>query len=109
MSGNRVQPFRVSVLLHQDGEAWVAQCLEYDLAAQAPSEEEAKKRFVRTLQAQIMDDLRDGLTPLSKLPKAPRRYFVDSVTYNKDGPELPVWAPAEKKLDGTLQFFSLAA
>jgi hypothetical protein len=109
------QPFFVSVLLHKDGNAWVAQCLEYDLAAQAPSVDEAKKRFMRTLTQQIVADLVDGNDPLSKLPQAPLRYFEDSVTSNKSGPELPVYVPATVttnkgiRLDVRAQFLEQAA
>lgn len=90
-------PYFVSVLLHKDGSAWVAQCLEYDLAAQGPSPEEVKKRFMRTLSQQIVADIVDGTFPLSKLPQAPLRYFDQSVTSDKSGPELPVYVPAVNK------------
>jgi predicted RNase H-like HicB family nuclease len=89
----------VSVLLHRDGDAWVAQCLEFDLAAQAPTKEEVKRRFMRTLTQQIVADLLDDNTPLSKLPQAPSRYFEDSVTSMTSGPELPVFVPADLTKD----------
>lgn len=86
--------FAVSVLLHKDGDAWVAQCLEYDLAAQAPTLEDAKKRFLGTLGAQIMMDLRAKRTPLAQLGMAPQRYFEKMVRAEQDGPQLPVYVPA---------------
>ncbi len=91
--GTQVQPFCVSVLLHRDGDAWVAQCLEKDLAAQGPNPEEAKKRFLRALGAQIAWDLQDKREPLSNLPQAPQRYFEKSVFAAQFGPELPVFVP----------------
>jgi len=93
MKGTQNQPFQVSVLLHQDGHAWVAQCLQRDLAAQGRTEEEAKNRFREALGAQIAWDLLEGRTPLGGLPQAPKRYFMDSVTAGADGPELPVFVP----------------
>ncbi len=95
MKTTHVQPYLVSVLLHRDGNAWVAQCLEYDLAAQAPTVDEAKKRFMRTLTQQIVADLVDGNDPLCKLPQAPSRYFEDSITSKQSGPDLPVYVPAD--------------
>ena len=87
--GPQVQPFyMVSVLLHRDGSAWVAQCLEYDLAAQAPTVEEAKNRFLRTLSAQILDDLLDGRRPLSRLGQAPQHFFANLGDTKQSGPEL---------------------
>jgi hypothetical protein len=95
--GTQVQPFYVSVLLHRDGNAWVAQCLEKDLAVQGPSVEEAKNRFLRTLSAQIQDDLLDGREPLSGLPQAPASYFDKLGCMKASGPELPVYVPAPPK------------
>lgn len=89
----QVQPVRVSVWLHKDGNAWVAQCLDKDLAAQGSTEEDAKKRFMDALGAQIAWDLHDGRAPLSALPQAPRRYFQDAVEAGQMGPELPVFVP----------------
>ena len=91
--GTQSQPVRVSVLLHKDGDVWVAQCLEKDLAAQGRTEPEAKKRFLAVLGAQIAWDLHDGRAPLSSLRQAPRRYFVDAVASAQDGPELPIFVP----------------
>ena len=90
-------PFSVSALLHRDGSAWVAQGLEYDLAVQAPSREEAKNRFLSALSAHILDDVLDGHAPLSRLSQAPARYFNDLGHVKLSGPELPVYVPAPPK------------
>jgi hypothetical protein len=87
----KTSTFSVSVLLHRDGDVWVAQCLEYDLAAQAPDEEEVKKRFLRTFAAQILFDIKDKRKPLSALGKAPKRYLSDTVMTRQEGPELPIF------------------
>ena len=115
MKANHVQPFCVSVLLHKDGDAWVAQCLEHDLAAQAPSQEEAKKRFLRTLGQQILLDFMEGRAPLEWLPQAPARYFEEALGTSASGPELPVYVsvPDKKKdqvprFDVRAQFLSAA-
>jgi hypothetical protein len=88
------QNFSVSVLLHRDGDAWVAQCLEYDVAAQGVDIPDAKDNFLSTLEAQIRFDLADGKTPLADLPPAPRSYRDHLGRAFVDGPELPVCVPA---------------
>ena len=93
----KVLPLTVSVLLHKDGTAWFAQCLDYDVAVQGRTKEEAKRRFLRTLDAQILDDLLDGYWPLSRLPQAPPRYFADRENLDAFGPELPVYIPVLPK------------
>lgn len=90
------QTFAVSVLLHRDGDAWVAQCLEYDLAAQGVSPELAKQRFLHALTAQIISDVSDKKEPLSELGQAPQRYF-DQLVDKSAGPDLPVFVPVLKE------------
>jgi hypothetical protein len=87
------QSFSVSVLLHKDGDAWVAQCLEYDVAAQGVDIPDAKDNFLSTLEAQIRFDLADGKVPLVGLPPAPRSYRDHLGRAFVDGPELPVCVP----------------
>ncbi len=93
----KVQPLTVSVLLHMDRGAWVAQCLEYDVAAQGATIPEAKENFLSTLEAQIRFDLRDGKTPLADLDPAPRSYRDHLGRAVTDGPELPVCVPCVPK------------
>jgi hypothetical protein len=75
----------------------VAQCLEHDLAAQAPTKDEAKKRFLHTLGQQILLDLLESRTPLGWLPQAPARYFEEAISTSPSGPELPVYVPVPDK------------
>jgi len=65
----------VRVLFLKEGDAWVAQCLEYDIAAQAKTLPEAEQAFERTLVGQIMLDLRRGKEPFSGTKPAPRMYW----------------------------------
>jgi hypothetical protein len=88
-------PFTVSVLLHRDGAAWVAQCLEYDVAAQGSTVGEAKNNFLRTLSTQIVFDVKDGKRPLEGLDRAPASYFDHLGEVISGGPDLPVCVPKE--------------
>ena len=65
----------VSVLIMREGDHWVAQCLEYDIAAQATSLDALKHAFARTFAGQIAVDLHHKRLPLQGIPQAPRRYF----------------------------------
>ena len=67
--------FKLSVLLLREGETWVAQCLEYDLAAQGKSLAEVKDAFAKTFCGQIMVDLHHAVEPLGSFAQAPKRYW----------------------------------
>ena len=67
--------FKLSVLLMREGEMWVAQCLEYDLAAQGRTLAEVKDAFGKTFCGQIMVDLHHKLEPLSTFSQAPAAYW----------------------------------
>ena len=54
---------------------WAAQCLEYDIAAQGKTIDEAKESFKRTFVGQIMVDVHFGHQPLQGIEKAPEEYW----------------------------------
>jgi hypothetical protein len=56
-------------------ESWVVQCLEYDIAAQAPSLEALPVRLARALLAEIEFSQQRGEVPFSTLPRAPEKYW----------------------------------
>lgn len=72
---------------------WVAQGIEKDLATQGPSVEEARSRFVRALQAHILDDVLDGRPPLRDLVQAPQHYVNRLGTFKPTGQEQTVALP----------------
>ena len=68
MEGDRIL---MTVLLVAGHKEWVAQCLEYDLAAQGPSIEEACRSFERVLMGQLMLDGMKMRRPLDGIGQAP--------------------------------------
>ena len=78
----------LSILLIHEGDAWVVQCLDYDINAQGETIAEAKKSFERTLRTQVSLDLEAGRDPLSLLEKAPPRYW--EMYYSEDAQALVV-------------------
>jgi hypothetical protein len=69
------QTFSVSVLLQMDADAWVAQCIEHDVAAQGCTADEARQRFMTTLVHQILLDMAAGTPPLVHLNPPPDARF----------------------------------
>lgn len=66
----------VRVLAKECENAWVAQCLEYDIAAQAATWAELKEAFAATFAAEIAVSLKLTGKPLGGIPKAPEEYFA---------------------------------
>lgn len=63
------------VLLLKEDAVWVAQCLEYDIAAQGTTVTEAKDAFTRHIAAQIKVALKHGDEPLADFSRAPKYYW----------------------------------
>jgi hypothetical protein len=66
--------FKVNVLLLREDNAWVAQCLDFDISAHGRSIHDAKSAFGRVFIGQILLDIQHGRKPLQDVPKAPARY-----------------------------------
>jgi len=65
----------IRVLVMRQGQQWLAQGLEYDLAAQGPSEKQAILAFVGVLQGHLRLDRKHGREPLAGIPPAPERFM----------------------------------
>lgn len=68
------EPIYFRVLVFKQSGQWLAQCLERDLVAQAPSEQQAIDSFIRLLKLRLRRDYQNGAAPLVNLPPAPERY-----------------------------------
>lgn len=75
MVNGKCTEIKVSVLFFREGESWVAQALEHDIAAQGATLSAAKKSFEKTLAGQIQLDLQDEKTALLDIPPAPKMYW----------------------------------
>lgn len=65
------------VLVFQDQGFYIAQCLEYDIAAQAKSFPDLKKAFACTVLGQIKIQLELGQEPFFGIPKAPKCFWKE--------------------------------
>ncbi len=61
----------VNVLLYQENGVWVAQGVEYDMAAQGNTDTEALDSFERVFLGQIHLDITRGLEPLQDIDPMP--------------------------------------
>lgn len=70
--------YYLSVLfLEHRNQGWVAQCLEYDIAAQGTTLKEAMNSFERTILARVALDLSKNREPFQGIPQAPGKYFEE--------------------------------
>ena len=66
---------KISAVLFREGEWWVAQCLEYDLATQARRLEDLPEELHRLLTNQMLASLEVGVEPFHGFARAPRRFW----------------------------------
>src|SRR5262245_36307295 len=75
----KIKTIMVRVLLtpeaHADGVLWVAQCLEYDIAAQGRNIQAAQRAIIRALEDQANRDVADGRVPFEGFDEAPEEYL----------------------------------
>ena len=63
------------VLLLKENATWIAQCLEYDIAAQGPTIALVKEAFVHAFASQIAVALYYKEDPLATFGRAPQHYW----------------------------------
>lgn len=87
--------FAVSVLIFREANRWVAQGLEYDIAAQADSIPAVKKAFFRAFFSQAAVNVENGKEPLEDVPEAPAFYRDEFKKAERlaDSPEFKIKKP----------------
>lgn len=65
----------INILIYQEDNGWIFQCLEYDIVAQGLTLAEAKRRFQRTIIGQIVVDTENGNEVFAGIDKAPQKYW----------------------------------
>ena len=66
---------RLDVLVTKEADWWVAQCLQYDLAAQAKTLADLRYAFEHALVAHVIVSIEKKVEPFDSLPSAPRKYW----------------------------------
>lgn len=65
----------IRAVLFREGEWWVAQCLEFDLATQARTLKDLHYELEKLLIGQLVAGEASGREPFKGLPKAPAKYW----------------------------------
>ena len=68
-------PYRLDVLVMKEGEWLVAQCLQYDLTAQAKTFSDLEYAFEHALIGHVVTSVENNLSPFESLPPAPKAYW----------------------------------
>jgi predicted RNase H-like HicB family nuclease len=72
MARNNLQ---VRTVIFREGDWWVAQCLEFDIATQAKTLKDLAYDLQRVLVGHMVVCRQEGITPFTNLPKAPEKYW----------------------------------
>ena len=67
--------FTISILAFQEGELWSAQCLQYDIAAQAKTLPDLFYEMERTLMGYFAIAVERGEAPLDGIGAAPQKFW----------------------------------
>jgi hypothetical protein len=74
MSGT-TDAFNLKAVLFEEGDWWCAQCLEYDITAQAKTLPELRYELERVLFTHLCVSAQLGRTPFQGLAQAPRKFW----------------------------------
>ena len=66
---------QIRAVIFKEGDWWVGQCLEHDIAAQAKTPKELAYQIQRSIVGHLVVSKQEGLVPFKKLPKAPGKYW----------------------------------
>jgi hypothetical protein len=71
-----MKAFSISVVLIQEGNWWSAQCLEYDIAAQAKTVTDLRYELERVIISHVAVSVKLGREPFEGLERAPQKYWT---------------------------------
>ena len=93
-----------------DHNFWVAQGLEYDIVAQAPTKAELHRRFCQTVASHIIASVEKGEEPLASLKRlgeAPPEFWKAYLKSSKN--EMPVSLPPRRGASGRFDLSKIPA
>lgn len=88
----------IHVVIFQRDKWWVAQCLQYDIGAQAMNVSELLYQLQRSLIGHLAICYKEGIEPFEALKSAPREYWDkwEGAKITLDYSELPFRVPLVK-------------
>lgn len=75
MNVTKSPTYLLRAVVFQNGQRWIAQCLEYDIATQADSPGALLYELERILVAHVLVAEKNGQEPFAGLPRAPERFW----------------------------------
>jgi len=96
---------KVRVVLFENADGWVAQCLEHDIAAFAPTLAGVTRKFERTIAANVLINAELGRAGLEGIPPAPARF---TALYEESGLDLSARATAATAVQADLRIAEAA-
>lgn len=84
---------KVDVLVRHDATrgVYVGQCLQFDVAVQAPSMDKLKQRFAHAFATYVVTSVREERAPR----RAPRAFWDLFLTGTADDRDLPIYVPSD--------------
>jgi hypothetical protein len=67
---------RINILIFQEAGGWVAQCLQYDVAAQAETVPDLFREILRALASHVTLNIERGRAPFADLGEAPDKFWI---------------------------------
>ena len=98
----------IRAVIFYEGDRWVAQCLDVDIAAQAKDQRDLGYELGRMLVGRIMASEKLGTEPFEGLPPAPKRYWDLFFAATSQTTTLVPFVPADE-LHHTLPSIELKA
>jgi hypothetical protein len=108
---NMTSAFNIRAVLFEEGDWWCAQCLEYDITAQAHSLPELRYELERVLFAHICANVELGRQPFQGLEPAPKKFWkmYDSTPLRLEGDEdFSFRSPTEMTLPAVIAKMKIA-
>ena len=65
----------IRAIIFKDGDQWVGQCLEYDIAAQARDLETVRSRLIMTIEAEAEAGMELNGDPFGGIGRAPKHFY----------------------------------
>jgi len=65
---------QIRVIIAKEGDCWIAQCLEYDIGAQASDPDQLRDRLVATLNAEYQESMKRQGKPFAGIDPAPQHF-----------------------------------
>lgn len=106
------EEYTVRAVAFRNGQNWVAQCLEYDIATQAKTLDALLYELERIVVAHLCVAEKEGTRPFNGISRAPKRFWemyrgARSKVHTISDPELPI--PASRRKPTVEVAFSEAA